>query len=304
MAVNRGKILKELEPGLNKVFGEEYKNYDMEHKEIFSMENSKRAFEEEVLFVGFDVAPTKNEGEAITYDEASESWVARYNHVTIALAFALTEEAMEDNLYVPLATRLTKELARSMAQTKQIRGANVLNNAFSSSYTGGDGKELLATDHPLWTGGTLSNEPSTASDLSEAALEQALIDIAGFTDDRGKRIAAQGKKLIIPRQLEFVACRLLSPAATMRVGTADNDINAIVNKGYLPGGYVVNHFLTDTDAWFITTDVPNGLKMFNRVNMQRGMEGDFETGNVRYKARERYSFGWSDFRGMYGSPGS
>ena len=302
MAISRQQLAKELEPGLNALFGLEYKNYENQHTEIFDIENSDRAFEEEVMLSGFANAAVKSEGAAVTFDTANEAFTSRYTHETIALAFAITEEAIEDNLYDRIATRYTKALARSMAQTKQIKAANVLNNGFNSSFPGGDGKELFATDHPTQSAGTLANELSTSADLSETSLEQAMIDIAAFKDERGFKIAARGLKLIIPSELQFTAERILrSPA---RVGTADNDLNALSSKGMLPQGYVVNNYLTDTDAFFIKTDVPNGMKMFNRANLKTAMEGDFDTGNVRYKARERYSFGFSDWRGMFGSPGA
>ena len=301
MAISRGQLVKELEPGLNALFGLEYNNYANEHAEIFDTENSDRAFEEEVMLSGFANAPIKAEGTSVSFDSAQETFTARYTHETLALAFAITEEAIEDNLYDRLASRYTKALARSMANTKQVKAANVLNNAFSSSSAGGDGKELCATDHPI-VAGTERNELSTAADLNETSLEQSLIDIAAVTDERGLKIAAQGTKLIIPSALQFTAERLMKSAG--RTGTADNDINAVVSKGMVPQGYVVNHYLTDTDAFFIKTDVPNGLKHFVRAPMKTAMEGDFTTGNVRYKARERYSFGFSDFRGIFGSPGA
>jgi hypothetical protein len=302
MAINRAQLVKELEPGLNALFGLEYARYENEHAEIFDSENSDRAFEEEVMLSGFAQAPTKGEGSAVTYDTAQETYTSRYSHETVALAFALTEEAIEDNLYDSLSARYTKALARSMASTKQVKAANVLNNGFSSSFPGGDGKELFALDHPTLTGGSGANEPSTDADLNETSLENAMIDIAAFKDERGIKINVQARKLIVPPQLQFVADRLLQTPG--RVGTSDNDINAIKNMGMLPDGYVVNHYLTDTDAWFIKTDAPNGMKHFVRSPMSTGMEGDFETGNVRYKARERYSFGFSDWRGMYGSKGA
>ena len=302
MAISRQQLAKELEPGLNALFGLEYANYENQHTEIFDIENSDRAFEEEVMLSGFANAAVKAEGSAVTFDTANEAFTSRYTHETIALAFAITEEAIEDNLYDRIATRYTKALARSMAQTKQIKAANVLNNGFNSSFPGGDGKELFADDHPTQSAGTLKNELSTSADLSETSLEQAMIDIAAFKDERGFKIAARGLKLIIPSELQFTAERILrSPA---RVGTADNDLNALSSKGMLPQGYVVNNYLTDTDAFFIKTDIPNGMKMFNRANLKTAMEGDFDTGNVRYKARERYSFGFSDWRGMFGSPGA
>jgi len=300
MAISRGQLVKELEPGLNALFGLEYKNYANEHAEIFDTENSDRAFEEEVMLSGFANAPIKAEGTGVTFDNAQETFTARYTHETLALAFAITEEAIEDNLYDRLASRYTKALARSMANTKQVKAAKVLNNGFGTA-DGGDGKELLATDHPIVTG-TEQNELTTAADLNETSLEQALIDIAALTDERGLKIAAKGMKLIVPSALQFTAERLMK--STQRVGTADNDINAVVSMGMIPQGYTVNHYLTDTDAWFIKTDVPNGLKHFVRAPLKTAMEGDFTTGNVRYKARERYSFGFSDWRGIFGSPGA
>ena len=301
MAISRQQLAKELEPGLNALFGLEYANYENQHLEIFDVENSDRAFEEEVMLSGFANAAVKSEGAAVTFDTAQEAFTSRYTHETVALAFALTEEAIEDNLYDTIATRYTKALARSMANTKQIKGANVLNNGFSSSFPGGDGKELFATDHPSQSGDQ-KNELSTSADLSETSIEQALIDIAAFTDERGLKIAARGVKMIIPSELQFTAERIMKSPA--RVGTADNDLNAIASKGMIPQGYVVNNFLTDTDAFFIKTDVPNGLKMFERAAIKTAMEGDFDTGNVRYKARERYRFGFSDWRGVFGSPGA
>jgi hypothetical protein len=300
MAISRGQLVKELEPGLNALFGLEYKNYANEHAEIFDTENSDRAFEEEVMLSGFANAPVKAEGTGVSFDNAQETFTARYTHETLALAFAITEEAIEDNLYDRLASRYTKALARSMANTKQVKAAKVLNNAFGTA-NGGDGKELCATDHPIVTG-TEQNELSTAADLNETSLEQALIDIAALTDERGLKIAAKGMKLIVPSALQFTSERLMK--STQRVGTADNDINAVVSMGMIPQGYSVNHYLTDTDAWFIKTDVPNGLKHFVRAPLKTAMEGDFTTGNVRYKARERYSFGFSDWRGIFGSPGA
>jgi len=300
MAISRGQLVKELEPGLNALFGLEYKNYANEHAEIFDTENSDRAFEEEVMLSGFANAPIKAEGTGVSFDNAQETFTARYTHETLALAFAITEEAIEDNLYDRLASRYTKALARSMANTKQVKAAKVLNNGFGTA-NGGDGKELLAADHPIVTG-TEQNELSTAADLNETSLEQALIDIAALTDERGLKIAAKGMKLIVPSALQFTAERLMK--STQRVGTADNDINAVVSMGMIPQGYAVNHYLTDTDAWFIKTDVPNGLKHFVRAPLKTAMEGDFTTGNVRYKARERYSFGFSDWRGIFGSPGA
>ena len=301
MAISRQQLAKELEPGLNALFGLEYQNYENQHVEIFDIETSDRAFEEEVMLSGFANAAVKSEGAAVTFDTANETFTSRYTHETVALAFTITEEAIEDNLYDKISTRYTKALARSMANTKQIKAANVLNNGFSSSFPGGDGKELFATDHPTQSGDA-KNELSTSADLSETSLEQALIDIAAFTDERGLKIAARGLKLIIPSELQFTAERIMKSAN--RVGTADNDINALASKGMIPQGYVVNNFLTDTDAFFIKTDVPNGLKMFERAPIKTAMEGDFDTGNVRYKARERYSFGFSDWRGMFGSPGA
>ena len=302
MAINRAQLVKELEPGLNALFGLEYNRFENEHAEIFDTETSERAFEEEVMLSGFGQAPTKGEGAAVTYDSAQETFTSRYSHETVALAFALTEEAIEDNLYDTLSSRYTKALARSMATTKQVKAANVLNNAFSTSFPGGDGKPLLTTDHPTLSAGDQSNEPSTAADLNETSLENAMIDIAAFKDERGIKVNVQARKLIIPPQLQFVADRILNTPG--RVGTSDNDINSLRNMGMLPEGYVVNHYLTDADAFFIKTDSPNGMKHFERAAMTTGMEGDFETGNVRYKARERYSFGFSDWRGMYGSPGA
>ena len=301
MAISRMQLVKELEPGLNALFGLEYDRYENQHTEIFDTENSDRAFDEEVMLGGFANASVKEEGSGVSYDAAQETFTSRYTHETIALAFSLTEEAVEDNLYDKISTRYTKALARSMANTKQVKAAAVLNNAFNSSFAGGDGKELCATDHPILAG-TFKNELSTAADLNETSLEQALIDIADMKDERGLKIALQGTKLIIPINLQFVAERLMKSQG--RVGTADNDINAIANMGMLPQGYVVNNFLTDTDAFFIKTDAPNGLKHFVRAPIRTAMEGDFDTGNVRYKARERYSFGFSDPRGIFGSPGA
>jgi hypothetical protein len=302
MAINRAQLVKELVPGLHALFGLEYDRYAAEYEEIFDTESSERAFEEEVMLSGFGEAPVKTEGTAVSYDTAQEAFTARYTHETIALAFSLTEEAIEDNLYDTLSSRYTRALARSMMQTKNIKGANVLNNAFSSSFVGGDGKELCATDHPTVGNENQRNELSTAADLNETSLEQALIDIGAFEDERGLKINAQARKLIIPSALQFVADRLLDSPG--RTGTADNDINAVRNMGMVPEGYTVNHFLTDTDAFFLKTDVPNGLKHFERTPVSTNMEGDFETGNVRYKARERYSFGFSDWRGIFGSPGA
>ena len=301
MAISRAQLVKELEPGLNALFGLEYKNYENQHTQIYSIETSDRAFEEEVMESGFGEAPVKTEGAGVSYDQAQEVYTARYTHETIALAFSLTEEAVEDNLYDRLGARYTRALARSMAQTKQIKAAAILNGAFTTSI-GGDGVVLCATNHPTLSGPNLSNTLTTAADLSETSLEQSLIDIAAFTDERGLKIAVQGLKLIIPKELQFTADRILK--STLRVGTADNDINAIKNMGMVPQGYTVNNFLTDPDAYFIKTDAPNGMKMFTRVSMKTGFEGDFDTGNVRYKARERYSFGFSDPRGMFGSPGA
>ena len=302
MAINRAQLVKELVPGLHALFGLEYERYPAEYEEIFDTESSERAFEEEVMLSGFGEAPVKSEGSMVTYDTAQESFTARYSHETIALAFSLTEEAIEDNLYDTLSSRYTRALARSMMTTKNIKGANILNNAFSSSFLGGDGKELCATDQPTVGNETQRNELSTAADLNETSLEQSLIDIAAFEDERGLKINAQARKLIIPTALQFVADRLLETPG--RVGTADNDINAVRNMGMVPEGYTVNHYLTDTDAFFLKTDVPNGLKHFVRTPVSTNMEGDFETGNVRYKARERYSFGFSDWRAIFGSPGA
>ena len=302
MAISRAQLAKELEPGLNALFGMEYDRYENEHAEIFETESSDRAFEEEVLIVGFGNASVKEEGQGVQFDSASEGFTARYTHETVALAFSLTEEAVEDNLYDRLGARYTKALARSMAHTKQVKAANVLNNAFSSSFAGGDGKALIATDHPLAHGGTLANRATTMADLNETSLENALISISTFVDDRNMILAMRGTKLIVPPQLQFVADRLLETPG--RVGTADNDINAIRNMGLLPEGYAVNHFLTDTDAFFILTDCPDGFKHFERTPITTSMEGDFDTGNVRYKARERYSFGVSDPRGIFGVEGA
>ena len=302
MAISRAQLLKELLPGLNALFGLEYARYGEEHKEIYDTETSERSFEEETKLSGFGAAPVKNEGQAISYDNAQEAWTARYNHETVAMGFSVTEEAMEDNLYDSLSSRYTKALARAMSYTKQVKAANILNNGFNSAFKYGDGQPLFSTAHPLVSGGTNSNSPSTAVDLNETALENAVIQIAGWTDERGLLIAAKPKKLVIPPALMFVATRLLE--TSLRVGTTDNDINALKNNGSIPEGYTVNHFLTDTNAWFLTTDVPNGLKHFVRVPLSTSMDGDFDTGNVRYKARERYSFGVSDPLGMYGSPGS
>ena len=295
------QLVKELEPGLNALFGLEYDRYENQHTEIFDLENSDRAFEEEVMLGGFGNAEVKPEGSGVVYEQAQETFTARYSHETVALAFSLTEEAVEDNLYDKISTRYTKALARSMANTKQIKAANVLNRAFNSSFLGGDDKELCATDHPTLSG-TQKNELSTAADLNETSLEQMLIDIADMKDERGMKIALRGIKMIIPVNLQFTAERLMKSAG--RQGTADNDINAVRSMGMVPQGYVVNNFLTDTDAFFIKTDAPNGLKMFTRAPIRTAMEGDFDTGNVRYKARERYSFGFSDWRGIFGSPGA
>ena len=302
MAISRAQLLKELLPGLNALFGLEYEKYDDEHKEIYETETSERSFEEETKLSGFGQAPVKNEGSAIAYDNAQEAWTARYNHETIAMGFSITEEAVEDNLYDSLSSRYTKALARGMAYTKQVKAAFVLNNAFAGGPTYGDGVVLCSTAHPLVSGGTNSNRPTVGTDLNETALENAVIQIAGWTDERGLLIASRPKKLIIPPQLQFVATRLLE--TELRVGTADNDINALKNNGSIPEGYTINHYLTDPNAFFLTTDVPNGLKHFVRTPMSTGMDGDFDTGNVRYKARERYSFGVSDPLGIFGSPGA
>ena len=302
MAISRAQLLKELLPGLNALFGLEYARYGEEHKEIYETETSERSFEEETKLSGFSAAPVKPEGQAIAYDNAQEAWTARYNHETIALGFSITEEAIEDNLYDSLSARYTKSLARAMSYTKQVKAAAVLNNGFSSAVTYGDGQSLFSTAHPLVSGGVNSNRPSTGSDLNETSLENAVIQIAAWTDERGLLIAAKPRKLVIPPALMFVATRLLE--TELRVGTNNNDINAIKNNGAIPEGYTVNHFLTDTNAWFLTTDVPNGLKHFVRTPLQNSMDGDFDTGNVRYKARERYSFGVSDPLGIFGSPGS
>ena len=302
MAISRAQLLKELLPGLNALFGLEYARYGEEHKEIFETESSERSFEEETKLSGFSAAPVKNEGSAIAYDNGQEAWTARYNHETIALGFSLTEEAIEDNLYDSLSGRYTKALARAMAYTKQVKAAAVLNNGFSSNYPGGDGVALFSTAHPLVSGGTNSNTPSTQVDLSETALENAVIQIAAWTDERGLLIAAKPRKLIVPPALQFVATRLLE--TQLRPGTNDNDVNAIVNNGSIPEGYTINHFLTDNNGWYLTTDVPNGMKHFVRIPLQNSMDGDFDTGNVRYKARERYSFGWSDPLGMFASQGA
>ena len=304
MAISRAQLLKELLPGLNALFGMEYATYGEQHKEIYETETSERSFEEETKLSGFSAAPVKNEGSAIAYDNAQEAWTARYNHETIALGFSLTEEAIEDNLYDSLSARYTKALARAMAYTKQVKAASVLNNGFTNSaqYYGGDNVPLFSASHPLISGGVNSNIPSTAADLNETSLENAVIQIAAWTDERGLLIAAKPKKLVVPPALQFVSTRLLE--TSLRVGTTDNDINAIKNNGSIPEGYTVNNFLTDPNAWFLTTDVPNGMKHFVRTPLSNSMDGDFDTGNVRYKSRERYSFGWSDPLGMYGSPGA
>jgi hypothetical protein len=302
MAISRAQLLKELLPGLNALFGLEYAKYGEEHKEIYETESSERSFEEETKLSGFAAAPVKNEGSAIAYDNAQEAFTARYTHETIAMGFAITEEAVEDNLYDSLSSRYTKALARGMAYTKQVKAAFVLNNAFAGGPTYGDGVVLCSTAHPLVSGGTNSNTPSTPSDLNETSLENAVIQIAAWTDERSLLIAAKPKKLVIPPALQFVATRLLE--TELRVSTADNDINALKNNGSIPEGYCINHYLTDTNAWFLLTDVPNGLKHFIRTPMSTGMDGDFDTGNVRYKARERYSFGVSDPLGIFGSPGA
>ena len=309
MAISRAQLLKELLPGLNALFGMEYSRYGEQHKEIYETETSERSFEEEVKLSGFSAAPVKNEGSAISYDNAQEAWSTRYNHETIALGFSITEEAVEDNLYDSLSARYTKSLARAMAYTKQVKAASVLNNGFNGGYLGGDGVSLFGynssstlVNHPLVSGGTNANTPSTQADLNETSLEAAVIQIAAWTDERGLLIAAKPKKMVVPPALQFVATRLLE--TSLRVGTTDNDINAIKNNGSVPEGYTVNNFLTDTNAWFLTTDVPNGMKHFIRTPLQNSMDGDFDTGNVRYKARERYSFGWSDALGVFGSSGS
>jgi hypothetical protein len=302
MAISRAQLLKELLPGLNALFGLEYAKYGEEHKEIYETESSERSFEEETKLSGFSAAPVKNEGSAIAYDNGQEAWTARYNHETIAQGFSLTEEAIEDNLYDSLSARYTKALARSMAYTKQVKAAAVLNNGFTAGYNGGDGVPLFSASHPLVSGGTNSNIPSTPADLNETSLEAAVIQISLWTDERSLLIAAKPRKLVVPPSLQFVATRLLE--TELRVGTNDNDINALKNNGSIPEGYAINHFLTDTNAWFLTTDVPNGMKHFERVPLQNSMDGDFDTGNVRYKSRERYSFGWSDPLGMFGSAGA
>ena len=301
MAINRAQLVKELEPGLNALFGLEYSKYQDEWKGIFDTESSDRAFEEEVMLSGFGNAATKSEGSGFAYDTAQEVYTSRYNHETVALGFALTEEAVEDNLYDKLSSRYTKALARSMSHTKNVKGAAVLNNAFNSAKAGGDGIELIGI-HTLLNGSTIQNEPNTAADLNETSLENALIGISKFTDERGLKIAIKGQSLVVPTDLIFVAEKVLG--TDRQLGSNNNDLNALNSMSVLPGGVAVNHFLTDADAWFIKTDSPDGLKHFNRVGMKTGMEGDFETGNVRFKARERYSFGWSDFRAVYGSPGA
>jgi hypothetical protein len=302
MAISRAQLLKELLPGLNALFGLEYAKYGEEHKELYETETSERSFEEETKLSGFSAAPVKNEGSAIAYDNAQEAWTARYSHETIALGFSLTEEAIEDNLYDSLSARYTKGLARAMAYTKQVKAAATLNNGFSASYVGGDGVALFSASHPLVSGGVNSNIPVTPADLNETSLENAVIQIAAWVDERGLLIAAKPKKLVVPPALQFTATRLLE--TELRVATADNDINALKNNGSIPEGYTINHFLTDTNAWFLTTDVPNGMKHFVRTPLSNSMDGDFDTGNVRYKSRERYSFGWSDPLGMYGSAGA
>lgn len=302
MAISRAQLLKELLPGLNALFGLEYARYGEEHKEIYETETSERSFEEETKLSGFSAAPVKNEGSAIAYDNAQEAWTARYTHETIAMGFSITEEAIEDNLYDSLSSRYTKALARAMAYTKQVKAAAVLNNGWASTVTYGDGQPLFSTSHPLVSGGVNSNTPVTQADLNETSLENAVIQIAAWTDERDLLIAARPRKLIVPPNLQFVATRLLE--TELRVGTNNNDINAIKNNGSIPEGYTINHFLTDTNGWFLTTDVPNGLKHFVRTPMSTGMDGDFDTGNVRYKARERYSFGVSDPLGIFGSQGA
>jgi hypothetical protein len=303
MAITRSQLVKELEPGLNALFGLEYKRYENEHEQIFSIETSDRAFEEEVMLTGFGSAPVKTEGAGVQYDTALESFTARYTHETVAMAFALTEEAVEDNLYDRLSGRYTKAMARSMSFTKQVKAASVLNNGFTGgNYAGGDGVALFSTAHPTALSSNYANTPAVPADLNETSLEQALIDIAAFIDERGLKVALTGRKMIVPKELQFTAERLMK--STLRTGTADNDVNAIKSMGMLPEGYSVNHYLTDVNAWFIITDAPNGLKMFERSPIKTAFEGDFDTGNVRYKARERYSFGWSDPRGAYGSPGA
>jgi len=304
MAISRAQLLKELLPGLNALFGLEYARYGEEHKELFDTESSERSFEEETKLSGFSAAPVKNEGQAIAYDNAQEAWTSRYNHETIALGFSLTEEAIEDNLYDSLSARYTKGLARAMSYTKQVKAASIINNGFTNAsvYYGGDGVPLFSTAHPLVNGATNSNTPSTQADLNETSLENAVIQIAAWTDERGLLIAAKPRKLIIPPAQMFVATRLLE--TSLRVGTTDNDVNALKNNGSIPEGYSVNHFFTDANGWMLTTDVPNGLKHFVRTPLSNSMDGDFDTGNVRYKSRERYSFGWSDPLGVFGSSGA
>ena len=303
MAISRAQLAKELEPGLNALFGMEYDRYENQHAEIFTTESSDRAFEEEVMLSGFGAAPTKSEGSAVNFDDANEAYTARYNHETIALAFSITEEAVEDNLYDRLGSRYTRALARSMAHTKQVKAAAILNNAFTAGASaGGDGVALCDASHPLTNGNTFANEPATAADLNETSLEDALINISGFVDERGLKVALRGMKLIIPRQLQFVAERLM--VSNLRVGTADNDVNALKSMGMLPNGYAVNDFILDTDAFFVITDAPRGFIHFERLGLSTNMEADFDTGNMRYKARERYSFGFSDPRCVYGSPGA
>jgi hypothetical protein len=300
MAISRAQLAKELEPGLNALFGMEYDRYEGQHSEIYTTESSDRAFEEEVMLSGFGAAPTKQEGSNVSYDDANEAYTARYNHETLALAFSITEEAIEDNLYDRLGSRYTKALARSMAHSKQVKAAAVLNNAFTAGASaGGDGVALCASNHPLTNGGTLDNV--SAADLNETSLEDALINIAGFVDERGLKVALRGVKMIIPRQLQFVAQRILN--SELRVGTSDNDTNAIRSMGMLPGGYAVNDFLTDPDAFYVLTDAPRGFIHFERTPLSTNMEADFDTGNMRFKARERYSFGFSDPRCVFGSPG-
>ena len=303
MAISRAQLAKELEPGLNALFGMEYSRYENQHSEIYTTESSDRAFEEEVMLSGFGAAPNKSEGSAVNFDDAGEAYTARYNNETIALAFSITEEAIEDNLYDRLGSRYTRALARSMAHTKQVKAAAILNNAFTGGTSaGGDGVALCSTAHPLVNGGTLANTPSTASDLNETSLEDALINVAGYVDERGLKVALRGMKLVLPRQLQFIAERIM--VSNLRVGTADNDTNAIKSMGMVPDGYAVNDFLNDPDAWFVKTDAPRGFIHFERPPMATNMESDFDTGNMRYKARERYSFGFSDPRCVFGSPGA
>jgi hypothetical protein len=303
MAISRAQLAKELEPGLNALFGMEYARYENQHSEIFTTESSDRAFEEEVMLSGFGAAPTKSEGSGISYDDAQEAYTARYNHETVALAFSITEEAIEDNLYDRLGSRYTKALARSMAHTKQVKAAAILNNGFTGgAYAGGDGVALMSASHPLTNGSTFNNTPAVSADLNETSLEDALISIAGFVDERGLKVALRGLKLIIPRQLQFIAERLM--VSNLRVGTADNDVNAVRSMGMLPEGYAVNDFLTDPDAFFVMTDAPRGFVHFERSPLSTNMEADFDTGNMRFKARERYSFGFSDPRAIFGSAGA